>query len=174
MIQWKSYYHYDTSKNNALCFTDINDITYYFSYNTLVAFSYKDNMVCRQNEWGTVTAKHLNVLERNHNNRVTEESFNIRLANLRKKFQQKPPQTMPDWLAEGIVDSMLETMNGAIDRGLISVYNNEGDERKGCLWNTQDLAWMRIAEAIQMAILARVTWEKKQEGESGKAKWQED
>jgi hypothetical protein len=50
--------------------------TFWFSYRTLVAFKALGGpIVCRQNEWGPTTGKHLNAIEPDHSARVDGETF---------------------------------------------------------------------------------------------------
>ena len=50
--------------------------TFWFSYKTLVAFKKLGGpIVCRRNEWGPTTGKHLNAIESNKDFRVDAESF---------------------------------------------------------------------------------------------------
>jgi hypothetical protein len=67
-----------TSKNygmNSLKFyTDAG--TFWFSYKTLVAFKSPGGpIVCRQNEWGPTTGKHLNAIKEDKKARVNGETF---------------------------------------------------------------------------------------------------
>lgn len=49
---------------------------FWFSYKTLVAFKFWDkDIVCRQNDWGPTTGKHLNAIQPDHKRRVSEEEF---------------------------------------------------------------------------------------------------
>ena len=49
--------------------------TFWFSYKTLVAFKKLGGpVVCRENEWGLTTGKHLNAIS-NKKDRVDEETF---------------------------------------------------------------------------------------------------
>lgn len=74
-----------SSKNyglNALTSTTPQGDQFWYSYKTLVAFKRNgQSVVCRQNDWGTTTGKHLNAIEPNKKLRVDEATFN-RLFNL--------------------------------------------------------------------------------------------
>tara|TARA_R100000008_G_C3556847_1_gene153725 strand:+ start:895 stop:1170 length:276 start_codon:yes stop_codon:yes gene_type:complete len=79
----KKWNYGNYSSNNygvhSLAFTDINNNTYYFSYDTLVAFTGNDGLVIRKNVWGTTTGKHLNWISSDKSIRVDEETFNKKL-----------------------------------------------------------------------------------------------
>ena len=53
-----------------------DNLTLWFSYNTLVAFRVNSEKIVRQNVWGNISGKHLNYID-NHeqDSRVTEEEF---------------------------------------------------------------------------------------------------
>ena len=72
------YYDYSNSNYglNALMFTDPNGRSFYFSYDTLVAFrSNKTGLVCLKNYWSTTTGKHLNSIQPDKSKRVDQETF---------------------------------------------------------------------------------------------------
>ena len=68
-----------SSKNyglNSLQFFDGQGGVFWFSYQTLVAFKFQSGpKVCRANEWGPTTGKHLNAIEPDHKARVDQETF---------------------------------------------------------------------------------------------------
>ena len=67
---------------HALMFTNPNGDTFYFSYQTLVAFStQKTGLVCLFNVWRTTTGKHLNAIQPDKSKRVSGEEFK-RIYNL--------------------------------------------------------------------------------------------
>lgn len=81
---FRSYGDYSSSNYgvNALMFS-VNEVDYYFSYKTLVAFrSLKTGLVCQQNGWGSTTGKHLNWIQPDHSQRVAEEEFKRLLATI--------------------------------------------------------------------------------------------
>lgn len=53
--------------------------TYYFSYDTLIAFYHEGELIMRENIWGSTTGKHMNWLSRNKDNRVNSEIFTQKL-----------------------------------------------------------------------------------------------
>ena len=73
-----------TSKNygmNALRFFDAEGNVFWFSYQTLVAFrALGDDTVCRKNEWGPTTGRHLNAIEPDKARRVLQDEFERRYA----------------------------------------------------------------------------------------------
>lgn len=75
---FRSYGNYQNEDygTHSMVFTDLQGNSFYYSYETLVAFrTSKTGLVCRQNEWGTTTGKHLNWIEPNKKRRVTEAEF---------------------------------------------------------------------------------------------------
>ena len=73
-----NYGHYssDNYGSHSLAFTDKFNNTYYFSYDTLVAFTGNDGLVIRENVWGNTTGKHLNWIDNgNKKERLTPEDF---------------------------------------------------------------------------------------------------
>ena len=70
---------------HSMAFRDNFGNSYYFSYDTLVAF-YDDNGLCiRENVWGTTTGKHLNWINKDKSIRVDSKTFEARLQRLRDK-----------------------------------------------------------------------------------------
>lgn len=65
-LNYFSYGHYSSGNYgvNTLAFEDGKGNTFYFSYNTLVAFKIKYNeLFVRENVWGNTTGKHLNWID---------------------------------------------------------------------------------------------------------------
>jgi len=59
---------------------DVNGNTYWFSYETCIAFrSPKTGMVCLKNYWSTTTGRHMNALS-DKSDRVDYDEFNRQLA----------------------------------------------------------------------------------------------
>jgi len=74
----KSYGNYSTENYgvHAMVFTDPHGNDFYYSYDTLIAFSTsRTGLVCRKNEWGTTTGKHLNWIQPDKKKRVTGKEF---------------------------------------------------------------------------------------------------
>lgn len=58
----------------------INSIgTFYFSYETCVAFYTPEGLVITENNWGPTTGKHLNWVEPDKSKRIPLEDFNSKL-----------------------------------------------------------------------------------------------
>lgn len=79
---WRVYGNYtgDNYGVHALCFEDGQGRTFYFSYNTLVAFRAPlTGLVCRENDWKQTTGKHLNVIQPDKKKRVDAKTFNAML-----------------------------------------------------------------------------------------------
>jgi hypothetical protein len=79
MISISSYYGKSPSaENNAKCVI-VNDVRFYFSYETLVGIETPDRLNVIQNQWGPTTGKHLNAIDSGSEeakaNRLTSEEF---------------------------------------------------------------------------------------------------
>lgn len=57
----------------------INDVIFYFSYQTLIAFRTEGKTHIRQNEWGTTTGKHLNYIDDDKSIRLSSYDFEAKL-----------------------------------------------------------------------------------------------
>lgn len=74
----------EKSMSNLTVFT-AKGVTYWFSYETLVAFHVQGEGLPSviQNQWGTTTAKHLNSIDGGHKpSRLTPEEFATALARI--------------------------------------------------------------------------------------------
>ena len=77
----KHWCYYDYANSNyglhALAFRDSQGNVFYFSYDTLVAFSSirLQKKYCLKNYWQATTGKHLNKIEPNHKMRLEQEAF---------------------------------------------------------------------------------------------------
>jgi hypothetical protein len=89
IVSVTTYGNYSSSNYgvNALVFTDVNRIEYYFSYNTLVAFKHPtSDLVIRENIWGNTTGKHLNWIDNDKSKRVNTETFFEKLDELKSNL----------------------------------------------------------------------------------------
>ena len=85
-VSFETYGNYSSNNYgvNALVFTDVNKVDYYFSYKTLVAFDHKSTgLVIRENIWGNTTGKHLNWIDDDKSKRVNENTFIDKLCELK-------------------------------------------------------------------------------------------
>jgi hypothetical protein len=57
---------------------EVGNLTVYFSYKTPVAYCDGNGLVCRENDWGPTTGKHLNAITDKFN-RIPGEQFEDRL-----------------------------------------------------------------------------------------------
>lgn len=63
------------------CEVEADGFTYYFSYDTLVAFEYRGWLTVRENVWSNTTGKHLNTIDNGRKElRVDGDEFNKRLS----------------------------------------------------------------------------------------------
>ena len=93
IVSFNTYGNYSSNNYgvNALVFTDVNGIEYYFSYKTLVAFNHKSlwadgGLVIRENIWGNTTDKHLNWIDEDKSKRVNTETFFEKLDELKSNL----------------------------------------------------------------------------------------
>ena len=77
-------YSSDNYGSHSLAFNDKFNNTYYFSYDTLVAFTGNDGLVIRENVWGNTTGKHLNWINKDKSIRVDKDTFNKKLEELKQ------------------------------------------------------------------------------------------
>ena len=72
---FKCYANYSNNYGiHALVFSQ-NGNDFYFSYDTLIAFTCPTGLVIRENEWGPTTGKHLNAIDEDKKKRVTGDEF---------------------------------------------------------------------------------------------------
>jgi hypothetical protein len=81
---FESYGDYTSSNygRHTIVFRFPNSLSIYFSYDTPVAFSFRGETVCRENEWSVTTGKHLNWIEPRKSKRLPGAEFEKRLASL--------------------------------------------------------------------------------------------
>jgi len=53
----------ETSHNGKLTKVVLNSVTYWFSYQTVIAFATKGERFVRENDWGPTTGRHLNSID---------------------------------------------------------------------------------------------------------------
>lgn len=61
---------------------NVNNKSFWLSYETIVAFYADDKLVCSENVWSTTTGKHLNEIEPDKKKRIKHSEFEERLKNL--------------------------------------------------------------------------------------------
>ena len=81
-------YSSDNYGAHTLAFCD-GKINYYFSYQTLVAFSFNGVLYVRENVWGTTAGKHLNWIDGGtkeaKKQRLSKEAFEDKLSKAQKE-----------------------------------------------------------------------------------------
>lgn len=83
--EFRSYgdYSNDNYGAHSLVFTDTQGNDFYFSYKTCVAFStIKTGLVCSENVWSVTTGKHLNWIQPDKKERVSNDVFEQMLKEL--------------------------------------------------------------------------------------------
>lgn len=81
-----SYGWYSNDNYGVHCLRfDIPGATYYFSYETLIAFRKNGEFHIRKNEWGTTTGKHLNWINPDKSIREDSETFEENYNRLHKE-----------------------------------------------------------------------------------------
>ena len=71
------------NQHNAMCI-EINDLTIYLSYQTVIAFSDSGKLTIIKNYWSTTTGKHLNAINRDKSIRLDNDQFEKELQKLLK------------------------------------------------------------------------------------------
>lgn len=82
-----NYGNYSSDNYGSSRAVNIGDLTLYFSYKTVVAFSYKGEETIMKNYWNVVTGRHLNCIDDNHKIRIDRNEFDIKLNKLLKKLK---------------------------------------------------------------------------------------
>jgi hypothetical protein len=63
------------------------NLTIWTSYNTIIGFmTPKTGRVCRQNDWGPTTGKHLNAVQSDKSKRIGGAEFERQLSEVLKSF----------------------------------------------------------------------------------------
>lgn len=72
-----SYGQYSSSNYgvNSLTVSFPSGFSLYYSYDTIVAFTGKNGLVIRENDWSTTTGKHLNWIDTDKSKRIKGEEF---------------------------------------------------------------------------------------------------
>jgi len=91
-VSISSYGNYKSTNYglNAQRITIGDKITVYFSYKTPVAFEHFGELVCRENDWGKTTGKHLNWIQPDKSKRVSGEIFE-ELLDKRLTYRERIP-----------------------------------------------------------------------------------
>lgn len=93
MIPTFESYMKSSSRNyglNSIRFFDASGVSYWFSYQTLVAFKVPGlPIVCRENTWGPTTGKHLNAIEPDKSKRESAEVFQRIFVNQLGTLEEK-------------------------------------------------------------------------------------
>lgn len=77
-VTYWNYGKYSNSNYGAhsLAFKDVDGNNFFFSYETLVAFTHKDKFYVSENRWGPTTGKHLNWIDNgNKSLRLARDKF---------------------------------------------------------------------------------------------------
>jgi len=84
----KTYGEYKSDNYGCHCLVvtipreSLPDIRVWFSYETPIAFMEDGNIVCRENDWGPTTGKHMRWIGVDKQNRVSAEEFCRRFENM--------------------------------------------------------------------------------------------
>ena len=81
---------YSYKKRHSSKWKDSNDVVYYKSYNTIVAFDGPKGLVVCENCWGSTTGKHLNWISRDKKSRLSSEQFDKELEKVQSSKEKKP------------------------------------------------------------------------------------
>ncbi len=81
-----SYGEYSSSNYGAHTLTvGIGGMRFYYSYDTIVAFSDENGLHVSENVWGVTTGKHLNWIDSDHSSRLPHAKFTQMLADSLKR-----------------------------------------------------------------------------------------
>lgn len=66
------------------------DVTFWFSYETCIAFNnrHTGEMIISKNYWGTTTGTHLNMIDTDKSKRIPNFEFNPKMENLNFTFNK--------------------------------------------------------------------------------------
>jgi hypothetical protein len=83
-------WNYDTrpTRGTASAFK-LGRLSFYFSYETLIAFSDDGELTIRLNEWSGTTGRHLNSINRDEKKRVPPDVFFKKLDQVLAKYNLK-------------------------------------------------------------------------------------
>ena len=77
------FYNENTAKNAP--YVKVNGVTFYLSYETVVAVSYGLGLKVIKNYWGPTTGKHLNWISSDHSIRLDDADFQKEVEIAREK-----------------------------------------------------------------------------------------
>ena len=77
------FYNENTAKNAP--YVKVNGVTFYLSYETVVAVSYGMGLKVIKNYWGPTTGKHLNWISTDHSKRLDDADFQKELEKAKEK-----------------------------------------------------------------------------------------
>ena len=81
-----SYGNYSSSNYGVNTqYLELGPVTFYYSYKTIVAFSYRGKQTICENCWGTTTGKHLNWINQDHSIRLGRNDFILELEKVLNK-----------------------------------------------------------------------------------------
>lgn len=84
-VKTYNYGNYSSQNYGSSRAVEIGRLTLYFSYQTVVAFNYKGELVIRENDWGPTTGRHLNCIDSDKRGRLCGEEFKKKLDNVLKE-----------------------------------------------------------------------------------------
>jgi hypothetical protein len=81
MVRIGKYGQYDSNNYGAhTTYIEVGDCTFYFSYQTCVAFNAPDTgLVVSENKWSVTTGKHLNWISDDKKRRIPNSEFEAKL-----------------------------------------------------------------------------------------------
>jgi hypothetical protein len=83
-----NYGKYSSNNYGSSRAVQVGNMTLYFSYDTVIAFSSpKTGLVIRKNDWSTTTGKHLNAINPDKKVRINGEEFEQRLEELLQSYE---------------------------------------------------------------------------------------
>ena len=88
MISVWNYGNYSSDNYGSCRAISIGNITLYFSYDTIVAFSIGNKLTISENVWSNTTGKHLNFINPDKSIRIPYEEFKKKLETLEEAIEE--------------------------------------------------------------------------------------
>lgn len=84
-VSKRTYGNYSNNYGAHCIEITVGNLSLYFSYDTVVAFSDGSGLVISQNDWGSTTGKHLNAISEDKSRRIPHAEFEAKLNEVLKK-----------------------------------------------------------------------------------------
>lgn len=85
-LRVKNYGDYKTNNYGSAIAVQIGQLTFYFSYQTIIAFECNGELYISENIWSNTTARHLNSINRDKSKRMPNDDFMAKLKTILKAY----------------------------------------------------------------------------------------